>query len=219
MKLHKQKYRLTFPYGILGSTPKDKDVFATHIQKKVREEHEKGNLYDPKTGEIMTEERLKELQAEELPTIDEIEEKAVTGFHRDDKGLFIYEYVVKGFLKHAGLIMRTEHKLKAASARIRQYVFVNPRKLYFVLNDKNVTEIVDMESRPLRANTPQGPRVCLAKSERLADEVSVEIEVVIIENPDVNLKMIEGILDYGQFEGLGQWRSGKRFGSFTWEKI
>ena len=75
---------------------------------------------------------------------------------------------------------------------------------------------IDYCERPLRASTPQGERVSIAKSESVPAGSTVEFEVTCL---DPSLEgMVRECLDYGQLRGLGQWRnSGK--GRYVWEEI
>ena len=70
----------------------------------------------------------------------------------------------------------------------------------------------------------RGPRVSLAASEMIDLPWSVEFVVTLLPNPvskssaQVTWDAIETALDYGQFQGLGQWRNGG-YGRFTWERV
>ena len=70
--------------------------------------------------------------------------------------------------------------------------------------------------RPLRAMTMQGERVALANSDTVPAGTSFECDIMLLD--DKQWDMVEEWLNYGQFNGLGQWRnSGK--GAFTWEYV
>ena len=75
------KVKIKLLTEMLGTVTKDPEVYKTYIESK-----------KPETQN----------DEEEYLTVDKIEEKGQTGFHRDENGLFIYEYMIKGFLKAAG---------------------------------------------------------------------------------------------------------------------
>ncbi|MEE0146233.1 MAG: hypothetical protein UEP80_07665, partial [Senegalimassilia anaerobia] len=67
--------------------------------------------------------------------------------------------------------------------------------------------------RPLRADTPHGARVALARSETVPAGTKIRFTLVVMNESDWPL--VQEWLDYGQFRGIGQWRnSGK--GRFEW---
>ena len=102
--------------------------------------------------------------------------------------------------------------LKNYKQAIDGMIFVKPREIPYDLHGLKM----DYCERPLRAQTPMGERVSIAKSETVPAGSTVEFEFVFL---DPNLeKMVRECLDYGVFRGLGQWRnSGK--GRFEWEEI
>lgn len=70
--------------------------------------------------------------------------------------------------------------------------------------------------RPLRAQTMQGERVALANSETVPVGSWFEIDVVCMD-PKM-WPTIEEWLDYGLYNGFGQWRSSGK-GAFVWKYI
>ena len=91
-------------------------------------------------------------------------------------------------------------------------IFVTPREIPYDLHGMKV----DFCERPLRAQTPMGERVSIAKSESVPAGATAEFEIECL---DPKLEdMVRECLDYGAKRGLGQWRnSGK--GRFEWEEI
>ena len=62
----------------------------------------------------------------------------------------------------------------------------------------------------------QGPRVAIADSDSIEKGSWIEFDVVMLD--DVDWPLVSEWLDYGKFNGLGQWRnSGK--GAFVWHEI
>ena len=91
-------------------------------------------------------------------------------------------------------------------------IFVYPRMIKFNMNDRVMGEL----SRPLRADTAQGPRIALAKSEMLPAGATAEFNILCLNPADE--KVVEEWLTYGVLHGFGQWRNGG-FGVFVWEKL
>lgn len=100
--------------------------------------------------------------------------------------------------------------IKAQNAEDRITVF--PREIPYDLHGMKL----DFCERPLRAQTPMGERVSIAKSESVPAGSTAEFEIQCL---DPKLEdMVRECLDYGVLRGLGQWRnSGK--GRFEWEEI
>lgn len=192
------KIKLTFTEEILGTITKDPEVYAQYIAGQA----------------ALTDEAL----AEELATVEVVENKGWTGFHRLPDGRpMLYDYVLKGFFKDAcGMLRRASDtkskKLLAYKKVIDGLVFITPRQIPLALNGFGM----GVCERPLRANTVQGERVALARSDTCPVGTTLEFEVAILGG----IKDVEGTLrewfDYGALRGLGQWRnSGK--GRFTYE--
>lgn len=106
-------------------------------------------------------------------------------------------------------ISRGQAKLRVVSQRL----CASPRReIPYDLHGMKV----DFCERPLRAQTPMGERVSIAKSESVPAGATAEFEIECL---DPKLEdMVRECLDYGAKRGLGQWRnSGK--GRFEWEEI
>ena len=191
------KVRLTLKEIILGTVPKNKDVYAAYIASKA-----------PKPEDVTK---------EEVETVQEVEEKGWTGFHQDDTGIFIYDYVIRGFLKAAGYALSAQEGMKvtAYKTKIDNVVIPRPRRIYFHDSEGKVMTAVDgVVERPLRAMTAQGPRVTLARSDYLAPGSYLEFEILHLKNKDIRPQTIADWFGFGECSGLGQFRSGGygRFG-------
>lgn len=197
MKKQILKYKITLIEDMLGTTPKSKEIFTDHIQNKAVEKN------------LLTQEQVDE----ELKSVGDLEEKGWTGFMSDEKGLFMFNYAFKGFLKAAGNVLKEQLKIKALKNKIGDFVFVYPRKIYF--GKKEPDGVVE---RSLRAETMQGPRVCLAKSDKLDAGTIFAIEIHLIEHKEITKETIEEIMQYGQLKGLLQFRNGG-YGAFVFEEI
>lgn len=175
------KIRLITP--MLGTVTKDPTVYKTYIESK-------------KPTALADEDESSTVPAD-------IEARGWTGFHADEKGLFVYDYLIKGFLKHAGNVLKDQLKTKALRSKLDDQLFILPRRVYLGKMAPN-----GVLERPLRAMTMQGPRVTLARSDYVADGVEISFEVRWIEGGVVNEKLIRSLLAYGEMMGLGQFRNG-----------
>jgi hypothetical protein len=195
-----QKYRLvlTFSEPLLGSQPQ-REVATEFLRKKALDA-------GATEGEV----------DETIDSIPEAIEKGTTGFHRDAAGdPALWNYQVKGFLKEAGLVFNgagNSGGVKNLRSKVAATVFVGPRLIPLRVPDGGG---VTINERPLRAMTQQGPRVGLARSEELPAGTSISAELSVLK-PEITEGLLRELLDYGQFIGLGQWRSGS-WGTFTYE--
>lgn len=162
---------------------------------------------------------LEELAA--LPA-EERYELAMTVFPRENGRVFIWDYQFKGFIKEAVRILAELHdpipiaksKLTRYTADriIDNYVFVFPRKI-FLCDESKLGPVC---TRPLRAKTAQGERICLASSETVPAGVSFDVLV----NPLTAglIPVVLKAMDYGALKGLGQWRNAGN-GRFGYETL
>lgn len=193
--MDKYKVTLTFTEPILGTIPKDPEVYAGYIAQKA----------------ALTDEAL----AEELATVERVEEKGWTGFHKVNDQPVIYDYVLKGFFKDACSMLRRvpgtkSEKMTAHKKIIDGLVFIEPRQIPLVFNGAGMGVL----ERPLRAQTAQGERVTLARSDTCPAGTTMQFTVEILGGLDE--KTLREWLNYGKKRGLGQWRNGG-YGSFTYE--
>ena len=192
------KVRITLMEDMLGTAPNNKEIYSDYIASKAPVEKD---------------------TKDEIDSVPELEDmRQMTVFHRNpetDKPI-IYDYLIKGFFKNACNAMREvpkseSSKLKAYKKKIDNLVFVGPRMI-----DINMSGEMTICERPLRAATAQGERVALTSSESVPAGSTLEFEITCLSDDMMNY-VIEW-LDYGKFNGLGQWHnSGK--GRFTWTDI
>ena len=156
--------------------------------------------------------------------MEEVIEKGMTVFPRDEDGNpIMWNYMIRGFFKSACSAMSkvkdsASSKLKAYKKQVDLRIMV-----YADANDKTNRmipiqfdgEIGDCQ-RPLRAQTAQGERVALAHSESIPAGAKMTFDIVMLMDDDV--KLVREWLDYGVFNGLGQWRN-SGCGAFTWKEI
>ena len=184
---------LTFTEPLLGSTP-DAKAYTAYVAQQAID-----------NGKYVS---------DELATLVE-QPRGKTGFHREGSTPVIYDYVIKGFCKEACTALRrmdgtVSKTLTSHKTKIDQLVMVEPRRIPLKLR-KPTTDL----ERPLRADTPQGPRVTLVSSTAASEGTVMEFTIRILGGV-ITAKMLAEWFEYGQFSGLGQWRSGG-YGRFTAE--
>ena len=207
MEQIRTRIRLTFIDELLGTAAADPDVHTNYIASKAPD--------------------VKSLE-EEVATVgvQEVVDSKMTIFSRLPDGTpVLWSYQIRGFFKSACSALRRlngtrSSKLKAYKKAIDLTIFVYPdatdpasRAIPITLPEGG--QVGDCQ-RPLRASTPQGERVALANSETMPKGSMIEFDVVTYTEDD--METVREWLDYGQFNGLGQWRnSGK--GAFVWEEL
>lgn len=198
IKGKEMKVRITLLQDILGTLPGDPEIYKSYIASKAPDA-------DTIEDEI------------EAVGVAQVYDNKVTVFPRDnDKNVCVYDYLIRGFFKNAASAMAKVpgskcSQIKAFKKKIDLHVFVYPRLIPI-----GTEEDISICERPLRASTAQGDRVAISASESIPAGTQFEftIKLLIPEDEDI----ICELLDYGQYNGLGQWHnSGK--GSFTWERI
>lgn len=187
---------LTFTEPILGTVSLNKEMYAEYIQSKA-----------PAPSEA----------SDEIETIEELTEKGTTGFHRENGQPILYNYAIKGFFKDAcGMLRRDSDsgsaKLTSFKKVIDGLIFIEPRRIPI-----NVVGPIEFLERPLRAQTAQGERIALARSEMIGIGSTISFKVLCIAS--VRESLLREWLQYGALRGLGQWRNADygRF-SYTMEK-
>jgi hypothetical protein len=152
--------KVMFITGPLGTQPQ-KDVATEYITSKVADSN--GDLPE-----------------DELATLPEELERGTTAFHKLEGAPIFYDYQVKGFIKDAGQVFNGLRNVRNLRSKLDNLCFVEPRQIK--LNLPEGEEITFCE-RPLRAQTAQGPRVSLARSEQLPDGTWFECKLVVFDGP------------------------------------
>jgi hypothetical protein len=189
----KMHVKLTFTEPLLGTVPKDPTVYTTFIAD---------NSPEP------------EVEAGTVPQGATAEERGWTGFHEEGGKLFLYNYTIKGFFKDAcSMLSRIPDSCSASLTAFRKcidgLIFIRPRRIPLVLSGP-----LGQLERPLRAQTAQGERVALARSDTAPIGSSIEFDVECLGG--IPVECLDEWLDYGQNRGLGQWRNAE-YGTFTAE--
>lgn len=182
--------KIVFTTPVLGSQP-TKNVASEFLAKKAG---------------------MEVIPDDELESLPEVLERGTTVFHRNKHGIpCFYDYQVKGFIKESGRLFNGMDGVKALRSKVENYLFIEPRVIK--LNMPHNGEM-DYLERPLRAETAQGPRVTLARSEQLPEGTWFEIYIDILKPGPITETMLRELLEYGSRKGIGQWRNGG-FGRFT----
>lgn len=203
INIEKRTYRLHGITRILGSQPADPEVRTRFLANEVEK---------AKADE----------EASKLP-IDQ-QKRNLTVFLRDDGCVCICDYVIKGFLKEAISVLKTQVKVANGKSKIDNSVLIEPAYLRFTRGGEEL-DVADGDlERPLRAMTMQGPRVSVTASEYIDPEWELTFTISLLEGEKtarseaLTFDVIETLLDYGSFKGLGQWRNAQN-GRFSWERV
>lgn len=191
--------RLTFLEEVLGTANANPDVHSEFIASKAPDA-------PSRTEEI------------EAIGVDAEIEKARTVFPKDDEGNpFLWDYQIRGFFKsaaQAGSYIGGSKKLPAYKKKIDLLIFVKERRIPLIMPEGS--QMGDCQ-RPLRAQTMQGERVALANSETVPAGTVCEFTIIAMEESLMD-KYVRDWLDFGRFNGIGQWRNASK-GSFVWEEL
>jgi hypothetical protein len=157
------------------------------------------------------------VEEDEYAALPEKMEKATTAFHKVNGKPVFFDYQIKGYLKEAAKVTNglKVKDVKALRSKVEDHVFVEPRIIPIILPEGAV---IDYCERPLRAETAQGPRVALARSERVPAGTKIEFTVQVYDGSPISERMLEDLLSYGEDKGIGQWRNGGH-GRFTFKMM
>lgn len=206
-RIQYRDYKIDLVEPILGSLPASRDVYMEHVASRAPEPDEEGS--------------------EEAAMLPVIEKQRTTVFLRDEDGFCcLMDYQFIGFLKSAGNTLKSvvEYEIivkgkktkkigiKNLRNKLSQYIYVGPRVIRLGRVPDGIYE------RPLRAMTMKGPRICLASSEIIKPKLSFEITIGLLPNDEISWEVIEQLLEYGRFLGLGQFRGGG-YGRFTFARL
>lgn len=187
------KLQIDFIEPLLGSQP-TKDIATEFLAKK--------------SG-------FETIPEDEIETLPEALERGTTVFHRNSSGNpILYDYQVKGFLKNSGKVQNGQvyGGIKNLRSKVNDLIFISPRQLRLHLPDGG--EMTYLE-RSLRAETAQGPRVALARSEMLPAGTWFKCGLTLL-GEAISEEALRDILSYGYYQGIGQWRSGG-YGKFIYK--
>ena len=207
-----RRYRITGIEPILGAQPASEAVRTKYLLSKAPQEA---------------------LEEESMLATMGGEDDDMTVFLRDTRHndrLIWGAHTIESYFKDAFASLRFDLGIHAERSKVVKYlkVFDNvrtKRKALPLLRDGE--EIFDedcVNERPLRGATMQGERITLKASEQLDDPWTLEFDVVLVPNlptpksKTVTWEAVEMALEYGAYNGLGQWRNAG-WGRFTWERV
>ncbi len=176
-------------------------------------------VYDGFIGNDTTKER-REAEIERLG-VAEVKEKGMTVFLRDPEDSTkpqLKGYTWLGYLKSRcrALAKVPGTKISSMKAYIKEIddrIAVSPTFIDLHLPEGAG---IDTRQRPLRAQTMQGERVSLAKSEEAP--IGSWCEFTFRTETKEGMDLIKECLDYGSVHGTGQWRNAGN-GTFSWEVV
>lgn len=237
MKTESLRFKLTFQTPLLGCASGNPEIHQEFIASKAMDQAKSEEEVAAVAKAIEGKEPLTEQD------IAEKVEKASTVFPKDENGLHVWDYQVKGYFKESigvlielGEVDLSKWLVKRA---VDQFVFTFPRRIYLRNPEGEIIKRpASTLQRPLRASTLQGDRIALARSELLPEGTTAEFEVRILRPSPAkaktdkkgNLKKgyesnvaiidaetIRSAMQYGEMHGFLQWRGGG-FGRFTFEE-
>lgn len=170
-------------------------------------------------------------------SLAELEEKGWTGFHTDEEGPFLYDYALKAFLCSVANNLadaKTQSKKDGASESKagERYQLMDKFKKFAYIRGSGASHSqrrrirlpwpkdkpLPYMERPLRAMTLQGPRVTVVRSDYIPEGTRINFEIHLLrggdKKPTISQEVLEDVLAWGEYMGLGQWRSGG-WGAFS----
>lgn len=191
---------------MLGTVPKNKELYSKYIQSKIDD---------------LSEEDV----ADELSTVPEtaqsLEESGWTGFHveKDIEGNekhFVFNYFIKGWIKDQAKTCKefksekAEKAVKQLRSKIVRFVHIFPRRIY-------LPKPCGTLERGMRVSTPLGERNCLARSDVIKCGTKLVFQIHVLGN-EITKDCLMEFFDLAQYNGLGAWRTGG-YGAFKLVKL
>jgi hypothetical protein len=186
------KVLIEFQEGLLGTKPGNPQILEDFVASKYPE-------------------ALPQEEIDTLPVnLGEELEKGTTVFNRDTDGCpFIFDYQIKGFFKDTQGGLQRLNKMPAYKKVIDKLIFVGPRRIRLIMPEGAKLGYC---VRSLRAQTMQGERTSLARSEEAPAGTKAEVVIKLV---DKGLEpLVLQWLKYGELSGIGQWRNSGQ-GRFT----
>lgn len=218
---------LTFTEQVLGGSPLSEDIYAEWIASKAPDGA-------PIEQELESIARAHEAATSNGDNDDEMvlalpATTATTGFHRLPDGQpCLMDWHIKGMLKELGKRARRVDgsrlaKIPAYKQVIQDLVYAEQRQIPLLRPEgepiPESPQKLEVYSRPLRAETPQGPRTAIASSETLPAGTRVVFTLRIYKSKKFGIADVMELLDFLPIGGgIGQWRNGG-FGRCTAEVV
>lgn len=217
------KVRIRFLMDALGTAP-DKNVYENYLAGKKMEELEKAGHKGLKTsaGEDIDSVSARAAIQRTVDTIDEMDDRGTTSLYYAPCGCPVLKnYQIRGFLSEAARALKEWDEVKQLNSKVKQYVFVLPEDIPFQRNGEIIPKKEGSLERSVRAQTAQGPRISLVKSDLIKAGAEAEFWVHILDGGGMTVEILKDLLGYGWYQGLLQWRTGGwgRFESLSVEEV
>jgi hypothetical protein len=208
---------LQFRDKIYGGIPKNEHIFESWQRAK----QNKAPTYEPtpeereRLGLVPAAEMTERMQAEDAAEVGELDESVEAGetvFRRDDTGLFVRDFMLKGAIKEATQRLGYYQKLKrnedqlGLRSHIQTGFYVQPRYLYLLRDDKPILEPDGSDEAQGRVPTPKGPKSILRKSEYV-ERAIMPFQIKMLPFKGFGEREIRRVLELACEVGVGSWRS------------
>lgn len=200
---------VTFLEPVLGTLPKDTEIHKTHIVSKIVK------------NKTLSDEDRERLSAEELEAEyndpEAMGARGHTGFAMEDGKPFVWDYWVKGFFKTAFQSLQETGdfgKIKGYKTKVDRYLHVRPRKIFFDPSGP-IFELHRSLRVMMRVEGQFKMVVTVICSDALPAGSVLPFEIELLQNNSITIDMVEKALEWGRYEGMGQWRSGG-YGKFDY---
>lgn len=223
------RFDLTMLTTIFGSQPST-DVAADYVRSRavdrITAELEKSGQNKTRARQLAEERVAEETQM----TDDERDEEPiqVTVFNRDEIGVYMKDFHIKGFLNEAGNVLDIKVPGKTVATRsgktdLKTNVWVFPideehkRAIYFTRGGEIVTEPDEIVSRPKRVRNPRtgieqstisASEVLHPNTDESSDPLRLSFIVAVLKSSGIKPEQLQELFAYGAFMGLSQWRTG-----------
>jgi hypothetical protein len=157
-------------------------------------------------------ERMAAEDREEAGELDEETEAGETMFRRDETGLHLRDFMLKGAYKEAtqrlGYYQKLKRNVDGMGLRSWQQTgfYIIPRKLYLLRDGKPITEADGSDEAQGRVPTPKGPKSILRKSEYV-EHASIAFQIKMLPFRGFGEPELRRVLELVCEIGCGAWRS------------
>ena len=179
---------------LLGGKPKTEKLIEGWLKSRGREDTLKKEM-------------------EEIDIVEE-EKKAWTGFKRDEKGLYLDSYQIKGMVKEVTKVLKLASQHRGLAGLLQSGFFVYPARIY--LGKKKPDGFIEQTAQVMG---PRGPRSTIKRHDYV-EKVKLDFEVRYFDTGILTEKILRLIFEAGQEVGLGTDRhQGGEFGRFEVIKL
>ncbi|GAI58812.1 unnamed protein product, partial [marine sediment metagenome] len=137
-------------------------------------------------------------EAQEIDLIKEEEEKkAWTGFKKDEKGLYLDSYQIKGMVKEVVKVLKLASKHRGLAGLIQSGFFIYPARIH--LGKEKPDRFIEETAVVMG---PRGPR-SIIKRHDYVEKVRLNFEIRFFNTGILTEKILKLILRAGEEVGLG----------------